>query len=987
MKLNIKLISSLVSIAFFIASCGGKDNNSASTENEYETVENDPSNTRIYTLENGLKVYLSVNEESPRVHTQIAVRAGSKNDPSTATGLAHYLEHMLFKGTDKYGTMNFEEEGPLLNQIDSLYEVYRNTKDELSRKSIYAMIDSVSQVASTFAIANEYDKMVSEMGAKGTNAYTSQERTVYINDIPTNQLEKWLELEAERFRNPQLRLFHTELEAVYEEKNRTLDSDFRKAFYGILKGLFPNHQYGQQSTIGTIDHLKNPSLTEIKKYFNNYYVPNNMAICLAGDFDPDSIIVMIKEQFGSFESKPVADFTVIKEEPITEVITKDVYGPDAEFMYMGYRFDGVDSRESELIQMCDMILANSTAGLIDLRNFLDLTDITLNLNQQQKVLRASSFTYILTDYSAHMMNASPKQGQTLEEVKDLLLAQIDSLKEGNFPDWLPQAVINDLKIGKIRQLDNNSGRTYMMVDAFIQRRSWENQVNEIDALKKYSKEDIMNFAKENYKDNYVVVYKRTGEDTTVMEVVKPKITPVNVNRDTSSAFLMALAKKEVSPIQPRFIDYSSDIDHGTMKSDITVRSVKNETNELFNLYYIFDMGTFNDNKIDMALDYLPFLGTSKYSPSEIQQEFYKIGCDFNVSTGNERVYVSLSGLDENFDAGIKLFEHLLADAQPEEEALKSMASNVLKGRSDAKLNKGNILFGGLASYAQYGENNPYKYVLSEEELNALDAQELIERIHKLNSYEHRVLYFGPKNQEDLITNLDENHQVPETLMAPPEGIKFQEVENDGNKVYVVDYDMKQAEIMMLSKKELYNPKTVAAAAIFNEYFGGGMGSIVFQEMRESKALAYSVYSAFRSPSDSAKAHYTMAYIGAQADKLPEAMEGMMDLLNNMPESEKSFELAKKAAMEKIRTERITKARKLFNYETALKRGVDYDLRRDVYEQVPNMTMADLKAFHEKYVKNGQYNIMVIGKKENLDMKALESYGPITTLSLKEVFGY
>ncbi len=962
-------------ISIFIYACGG---NAASTaeKKDYETVENDPSNTRIYTLDNGLKVYLSVNEESPRVNTQIAVRAGSKNDPATATGLAHYLEHMLFKGTDKYGTMNFAEEGPLLDQIDSLYEVYRATTGDEDRRNIYAIIDSVSQIASTFAIANEYDKMVSEMGAKGTNAYTSQERTVYVNDIPTNQLEKWLDVEAERFRNPQLRLFHTELEAVYEEKNRTLDSDFRKAFYGVMEGLFPNHQYGQQTTIGTIEHLKNPSITEIKKYFNTYYVPNNMAICLAGDFNPDSVIAMVKEKFGTFESKPVPEFKVIQEEPITEVITKEVVGPDAEFMYMAYRFDGVDSREAELIQMCDMILANSTAGLID-----------LNLNQEQKVLKASSFTYILTDYSAHMLNASPKQGQTLEEVKDLLLAQIDSLKEGNFPDWLPGAIINDLKKGRIGQMDDNRGRTYMMVDAFIQKRDWEKQVGEIDALKKYTKEDIMNFAKENYKNNYVVVYKRTGEDTTVKEVVKPEITPIQVNRDTSSPFLMEIAEMKVGDIQPRFINYAEDIDQGTMKSDITVRSVKNESNELFTLYYIFDMGKYNDKKIDVALDYLPFLGTSKYSPSEIQQEFYKIGCDFNVSTGGERVYVYLSGLDENFDAGIKLFEHLLADAQPEEEALKNMVSNVLKQRSDAKLSKGNILFGGMSSYAQYGEDNPFKYILSEEELNNLNAEELVERIHKLNNYEHRVLYYGPKDQEALIANLNENHQVPEKLLAIPEGVKFPEVDNDGNKVYVVDYDMKQAEIMMLSKKEKYNPKTVAAAAIFNEYFGGGMGSIVFQEMRESKALAYSVYSVYRSPSDSAKSHFTMAYIGAQADKLPEAMAGMTDLLNNMPESEKSFELAKKAALEKIRTERITKSSKLFNYETALKRGVDYDLRKDVYEQVPTMTLADLKAFHEKYVKNGQYNIMVIGKKENLDIKALENYGPITYLGLEQVFGY
>lgn len=958
-------------------SCGDSAEKTSSSQNPaYETIENDPTNTRIYTLDNGLKVYLSVNEEAPRVQTSIAVRAGSKNDPATATGLAHYLEHMLFKGTDQYGTSNFSQEGPLLDQIDSLYEVYRNTRDEEARTVLYAQIDSISQVASTFAIANEYDKMVSEMGAKGTNAYTSFEQTVYINDIPTNQIEKWLTLEAERFRNPQLRLFHTELEAVYEEKNRSLDSDFSKTFTALFDGLYPNHQYGQQTTIGTIDHLKNPSLTEIKKYFNTYYVPNNMAICMSGDFDPDMVFEQIKAKFGGMESKVVPTFEVIKESPLNTVVVKEEKGPDAEFLYMGYRFDGVGSKASELIQLCDMILANRTAGLID-----------LNLNQQQKVLNASSFTYILSDYSSHILNGSPKQGQTLEEVKDLLLSQMDSLKAGAFPDWLLEACINDLKISRIRQLDENWGRTSMMVDAFIQKRDWKDQVNDIEVLKKYTKEDVVNFAKTNYNDNYVVVYKRTGKDESTQEVVKPKITPVQVNRDDASPFLKDISAMKFDDIQPRFLDYDQDINQAKLDNGIKVRSVKNSNNDLFNLYYVFDMGKNNNIKIDLALDYLPFLGTSKYSPSEIQQEFYKIGCNFQASASDEKVYVSLSGLTENFEAGVQLFEHLLADAKPEEAPLKNLVNDILKERADDKLSKGTILFGGLSAYAQYGSNSPFTNILSEKELNALTSSELTDMIHSLNSYEHRVLYYGPMEQDELIASLKKNHNTPQTLKPIPASKDFVEIDNEKTKVFVVDYDMKQAEIMMLSKKELYNPKTVAAAAIYNEYFGGGMGSIVFQEMRESKALAYSVYSVYRSPGDSAKAHYVMAYIGAQADKLKEAMAGMTDLLNNMPESEKSFELAKKAALEKIRTERITKFSKLWNFETAQKRGLDYDIRKDVYEAVPNMTMADLKAFHEQYIKDSKYNIMVIGKKSGLDIKELEKYGPVTYLTLEQVFGY
>ena len=329
-------------------------------ENNYEEVIGDPLKARIYTLENGLKVYLTSYDDAPRIQTNIAVRAGSKNDPENATGLAHYLEHMLFKGTDVFGSLDFNKEGPLIEEIEALYEQYRTVAmtDTANRERIYRKIDSISAEAAKYAIANEYDKMALGIGAKGTNAYTSFEKTVYINDIPSNQLENWLKLESERFRYPVFRLFHTELEAVYEEKNR--DSDGSKLFESLFDGLFPNHQYGQQTTIGTVEHLKNPSLKEIRAYFNKYYVPNNMAICLSGDFDYDETIRLIQKYWSKFERKEDPIFNVYKESPIKKTVIKEVFGPEAESLFVGFRFEGANSNDSKILTMIDMVLANST---------------------------------------------------------------------------------------------------------------------------------------------------------------------------------------------------------------------------------------------------------------------------------------------------------------------------------------------------------------------------------------------------------------------------------------------------------------------------------------------------------------------------------------------------------------------------------------------------------------------------------------------------
>jgi predicted Zn-dependent peptidase len=269
-------------------------------------------------------VYLTVYKNEPRIQTYIPVKAGSKMDPADATGLAHYLEHMLFKGTDQYGTKDFTKEKPLIDEIIGLYEKYRTIKDETKRKAIYHLIDSVSGVAAKFAIANEYDKMMAIIGANGTNAYTCIEQTVYTNDIPSNQLEKWIKIEAERFRNPVMRLFHTELEAVYEEKNIGLDDDNDKAWDALFLALYPTHQYGTQTTIGTIEHLKNPSIKKVLDYYYTYYVPNNMAIVLSGDLDPGNTIELIDKYWGDKQPKDVPVFVPAIEKPITKPVIREV---------------------------------------------------------------------------------------------------------------------------------------------------------------------------------------------------------------------------------------------------------------------------------------------------------------------------------------------------------------------------------------------------------------------------------------------------------------------------------------------------------------------------------------------------------------------------------------------------------------------------------------------------------------------------------------
>jgi predicted Zn-dependent peptidase len=944
---------------------------------EYQYVQGDPLNARIYKLDNGLTVFLTVYKNEPRVQTYIAVKAGSKNDPADATGLAHYLEHMLFKGTDKFGTTDYAKEKVLTDKIISLYEEHRKTKDADKRKQIYAEIDKVSNEASKYILANEYDKMISSIGGKGTNAYTSVEQTVYVNDIPSNQIETWLTIEAERFRKPVMRLFHTELETVYEEKNMSLDDDGDKVWETIMAQLFPHHQYGQQTTIGTIEHLKNPSIQKVIDYYNMNYVPNNMAIALSGDFDPSEVIRLIDEKFGYMQPKPVPQFIPAVEKPITSPIKKEVWGQEAENLYIGYRFNGVNTNDDEMLRLFNWILSNGSVGLID-----------LNLNQEQKVLGAGAFPVIFKDFTAFMLYGNPRQGQTLEQVETLLLNEIEKLKKGDFPDWLIEASINNIKLDRIRSFESNRSRAHSFVTAFVQDIPWDEYLSFTDRLSSITKDDVVRFANEHFKNNYVVVYKRQGEDKNVQKVEKPKITPVAINRDEQTQFHKEIISRNAQPVEPVFLDYKTDIQQIQAKNNIPILYKQNTENELFQLYYVLDMGTDNDKALDLAVNYLNYLGTSKYSPTEIKQEFFKLGSSFGVSGGRDQTYLSIEGLNSNLEETLRLFEEFINDLQPNKPALDNLVKDVLKARQDAKTNQETILWDALYDYAKFSENSPFKHIMSEQELLSVTPDELINKIKELNTYQHKVLYYGPSDINAVRDVVNKLHTVPEQLKPVTPPVVFTEQPTDNNKIYFVNYpEMVQAEIVIFSKFGQYNKDIVPILSMYNEYFGSGMSGIIFQELREAKALAYSTYASFTTPKKKDLSHYVIGYIGTQSDKLPEAMDGLVNIINNMPQADITFSAAKNNLIQNMQTSRVTKSGVLFNYLAAQKMGLDYDIRRDIYQGAQSFTMQDVVKFFETNVKGRNYNILVLGDKIKLDMSYLQKYGNVEEVTLEKIFGY
>lgn len=943
----------------------------------YETVEGDPIGARIYTLDNGLKVYMAVNDETPRIQTYIAVRVGGKNDPAETTGLAHYFEHLMFKGTPSFGTSDYAAEKPLLDAIEQLFEVYRKTTDEAERKAIYHQIDSISYEASKIAIPNEYDKLMSAIGAEGTNAYTSQDVTCYVENIPSNQIENWARIEADRFMNPVIRGFHTELETIYEEKNMSLTRDSRKVWEALDAALFPNHPYGKQTVLGSQEHLKNPSITNVKNYHKTYYVPNNMAICLSGDFDPEEMIRTIDRYFGQMQPNPeLPELQFEPEQPITAPIVREVFGLEAENVMIGWRTGGATSDDADMMALVGDILSNRKAGLLD-----------LNLNQQQKVLGAYASAGVQPDYGTVLMQGRPKTGQSLEEVRDLLLAEVEKLRKGEWDESLLEASINNYKAQQMQYLDSNEGRADIFVNTFVNGEEWANVVGELDRLSKITKEQIVAWANEKLgAENYAIIYKRQGKDPNEQKIAKPAITPIVTNRDKQSAFLTEIQNTAVKPIEPKYVDYANDVARFTLNNGVEVLYKQNTTTDLFRLTYLYDTGSDACPQLNIAFDYLNYLATANRTAEQQAIELYNIAGSYRILAAVDRSYVTLSGLGSEMTKVMDIYEDKVANPIADEAILANVKADRLRSRANGKHNQAQN-FAALRRYISYGGDYVKRTTLTNEAVKALTSEQLLSTVKEHVAKQHRVLYYGPLSQEEVKAALEQHHAVAADA-APVKHEAALPIKVEQPAVILAQYDAKQLYYYQFSNRgEQFDVQYDPELRLYNEYFGGGMNAIVFQEMREARGLAYSAQAYLPMPSFREFPYTYTAFIATQNDKMQQAIEAFDEIINEMPESEAAFAIAKKALLERIRTERTVKEQLLWEAVYAEDLGITEDRNKAVFEAVEAMTLADVKATQEQWVKNRTYLYGILGDIQDLDLNYLKTLGPIRTISQEELFGY
>jgi len=927
-----------------------------------------------YTLKNGLTVMLTENHDVPKVFGMVAVKAGGKNDPHDATGIAHYLEHVLFKGTHDMGTVDYEKEKPYLDSISFYYEKLGETTDDEVRKSIQMDINRVSQKAGEFAIANEFDKIMKGMGATGVNAFTSEDFTAYHNTFPSNQMEKWLEVYSHRFEEPVFRLFQSELETVYEEKNISMDGGFGKLMETFNENMYKKHPYGTQTILGSIEHLKNPSLKKMYEFYNTYYVANNMVLALSGDFDTETIKPMIEEKFGDWRTGEVPEFPEYKEEPINGIVDIEVKLTPVKVGILGYRTPSAKSDDEFLFELATEFLSNA-----EMTGYLD------KISDEGLVLASMVMPQAYNDYGSTMVLYAPKiVGQGFEKAEEIVMAQIEKLKVGEFSDEYFQAIILNKRKEISLQAEDNFERTYYMVSAYMEGKSWDEYKKKWDILNSVTRDDIVAIANKYYGDNYIRLHSKMGFPKKD-KINKPEFEPVVPKNEGPSDFAKKLEKIPTTKLTPRYVDFNTDIETDEVSKGVTIHKAKNPFNDVFDLEIKYHVGSKTYPELQYLSSYMQSIGTNDLSSTDLKEAFHKLGASYYFYSNDNAFVMHVEGVDENLEEIMKLVNQFLTHAQADETKMEKLLDD-LKGQKKIDRDEPRSISQGLANHVLYGKNAPLQREFTKKQMKALTGQQLLDVFNKVVNYQSTINYTGNVDLKMVSNWSKENLVLTETPTASQPYWVKDYVKTEGTKIYIIN--RKKSVQSQITFSIVGSPRDNAKAvqiSAFNNYFGGDMSSIVFQEIREFRSLAYSAYGYYGMASLPGKDNRFRGFVGCQSDKTNEAIEVMDSLINFMPEKPDRMERIISSLTEKSQSARPNFRYILGSYEYWMRVGYTEDPNKVMGEKYADLTFEDIVNIQKTELKDKPLVITIVGDVSKFDIDRLKEIGEVTMVKAKKLY--
>ncbi len=931
-------------------------------------------NIEVYKLQNGLTVYLNQDPTASEVFGMTITRAGSKNDAADATGMAHYQEHMLFKGTTQLGTTDWGKEKIHIDKIFELYDKLGQTENEEERKSIQKQINEESVKANQYAIPNEFSNVLNSMGSKNINAGTGADETVYYNSFPPNQLEKWLELYAHRLKEPVFRGFQSELEVVYEEKNMYSDMFMSNLLEQFQKSFFKNHPYGQQTTIGTIDDLKNPSLTKMYEFFKTYYVANNMALVLSGNFDPTIAKPIIERTFGKLENGKVPEPKIWEEEAFHGREFVEAKLSPVKLGLLGFRTVTAGHPDKEALDIANNILSNyNQSGLLD------------ELSIDNKIMYAGVIPLPYQDHGATIIFFVPKIiGQKLESAEELVLEKVNKLKKGEFEDWLVEASKKDLYTEHQLSVEEPEGRSYLISEAFIRGVSVEEVFSYPEKIKSVTKEDVIRVANQYYGNDFLAFYSKMGFSKPE-KIDKPEYEAVVSNTNAKSEFAKYLESLPATKTEPNYIDIHKDVISKNLQENVHFYYTKNPVNDIFSLEIKFGAGETEIPLMRYAGDIMNYAGTKTKTTKELKREFSKIACSYSIYSNDDYTEISIEGVEESFPQALALINELINEPVLEENKLANIIDNT---KGDRKMEKSDAdgIADALFEYVKYGDKSEYIDRLTLKEIKKLSTEQLVSAFINATEFETEIHYTGKIDAQKALSTIQEKLDFKSEYKTSKSPFDLELNQYSENTIYLVNKKKAlQSKIYFYTNQEQYNPDQQAYIDAFNMYFGGGFSGLVLQEIREYRSLAYSAGAGIRTPKNKGNQSYFIGYIGTQADKTLIALETFNTLVREMPEKADRMPMIKDYLLQSS----IIDKPNFRNLSTKIvewdNKGFKVDPAKFKAKTYENLNFKDIVEFNNKNLKNKPMVIAIVGDKKRIDLNELKKYGKIIEIKEKQLF--
>lgn len=1020
--MNMRKIIVCISLTFFVL---------------FSYAQKEKFEVKVAYLNNGMKVMLCEDRSKSEIYGGICVHAGSKNDPAEATGMAHYLEHMMFKGTDKIGTLNWTSEKRLIDEISALYDQLSETKDEKVKKNILKELNKLSAEAAQYAIPNEVDVILSEIGSTNVNAFTSNDFTVYHNIFPSGELEKWAAIYAERFRNPVFRLFQSELEAVYEEYNMYSDDPFSVYEEDVMAAFFKGHPYAVP-VIGYPEHIKNPSMSKMYNFFRTYYVPKNMTLVLVGNFKTDYAMKILNKAWGG-----ELEFKNAKEAPVLKNAIKEVKGVPVtreEAESKGSKFSSAITKPDRVTQKVypvpehrgqQIITSNQTpikigslcfpavssnnpdALLLDLCAEILSNDFSTGLCDKlmndNKLYSFSVYNNTLSDAGVFIINYCPKMdGQSHEEAEKLIQEQIEKLKKGDFNDQLFEAVkMNYLKEAQ-SALENIYSKFYLVLSLDMENKTTVDFEKELDRITHLSKKELVEIARK-YFNNDLLIYRSDIGSKKTNTIEKPSWKPIPAqNTDKHSDFAKKLEQYNSEPSKIQKINFEKDVTILPVNNSFDLFASKNSYNNIFTLNLVFDYGSYHNPDLENAVAYFNLQGTQEMTLEDFNMSLQTMGASLNLYTNDTRLVVSIEGFDNDFDKIMELCAEKIYKPGNDKTKLDILLEdhvNNLQVMKEDGASMGQVLF----NYALYGKNSPWLKTPSTAQIKKYNENDLLDILKKAFRNEGHITYVGGQDAMSVLKSIQQHFQLynTETQKKKPTLAKadMKETLTKNTETYVPEKKEKVRPVMNYQSSEifvLHNPKFIqsniyfyipsktidaegkARSALFNEYYDGGMNSIIFQNIRELHSLGYSAYAYFSYDILNRRNAYLTGFLGTQSDKTIEGIEAMSDLLKSFLLKPEKFETAKLSLLKKYEANHISFRDIPEQVYQWMLEGYENDPRSTITSMTAGFKANNIADFFNSYIGNRPLIITIAGNMNRIKKKQLSKFGKVTFLNNSDI---